>query len=111
VKKINYPGTAGIAHDSAIAAVKAVNEDDGYVILPPYWLEANQHVASVAPGHGQLSNNSAIDYSAFRDAVRALIESAERAAVELAGEPAREIFWQEFITRNETQSGKIWEDE
>jgi len=109
-QRINQYGTAAIAHDSAIAAVKAINGDDGYVILPPYWLEANKRVTVLAPGHGQLSDNSAVDYEAFKDAVRDLIASAETAAVELAGEPAREIFWREFATRNETRSGKIWED-
>jgi len=111
MKKINQYGTAAIAHDSALAAVKAVKGGEGYAILPPYWLEANKRMTEIAPGHGQLYNNSAVDHAAFRGAVLEVIHTAERAAVELAGESARVVFWEEFNQRNNTRTGKIWETE
>jgi len=109
MKTINQYGTAAIAHDSALAAIKTVKGGDGYAVLPPYWLEANKQITAIAPGHGQLYDNSAVDYGAFRDAVLEVIHTAERAAVELAGEPARTVFWEEFNQRNNTRTGKIWE--
>jgi len=111
MNKINQYGTAAIAHDSALAAIKIVMGGDGYAVLPPYWLEANKKMTECAPGHGQLYDNSTIDYGVFRDAVVEVIRTAERAAVELAGESARSIFWEEFNQRNNTRTGKIWETE
>ena len=108
---INQAGTACIANDAARAAIFRIRGDHGMVTMTASWYAANKLATKLAPDNGGIADNSDYDEAAHRVAVADIIACAERAAVEVAGEEARAVFWEEFNHRNNTRTGKIWETE
>ena len=81
------------------------------VAMTASWYAANKLATKLAPDNGGIADNSDYNETDHRLAVADIIKCAESVAVELAGEEARAVFWEEFNQRNVIRTGKIWETE
>lgn len=107
---INQAGIACIANDAARAAISHVlKQTSAWLVLPKFWYVANKTATKLAPGNGALADNSKYNQQIHEQAVHKIILAGEKIAVDIAGEKAKTIFWEEFEKRNTTRSGKIWE--